>query len=231
GEVTITIPEGYTIAQIGDVVTTQLTISQADWDWLTGMDSTFEAHDIMRLAEKPEHVDLEGYLFPDTYRFFADASVEDVVGRLLDEMETVLLEVDTSDWPDELETYHDVLTLASILEREVQDSDDMAMVADIFLKRLAIGMPLQADSTVNYVTGGDSPAISLDDRDIDSLYNTYRYAGLPPGPISNPGREAISAVLNATSNDYYYFLTTPEGEVIYAVTHDQHVQNKALYLR
>ena len=230
-EVTITIPEGYTIAQIGEVVTRQLDVTQEDWDALVGMDSSLESHELITVANKPENVDLEGYLFPDTYRFFSNATAEDVVERLLDEMESHILEIDSKPWPEEMTSYHDILTLASIIQREVQNPDEMAMVADIFLKRLEIGMPLQADSTVNYVTGAKTPAISLTDRDIDSLYNTYQYAGLPPGPLSNPGRDAIDAVLHPIANDYYYFLTTPEGEVIYAVTHDQHVQNKAIYLR
>ncbi|MCH8049733.1 endolytic transglycosylase MltG [Patescibacteria group bacterium] len=132
--------------------------------------------------------------------------------------------------PEEL-TMHEVITLASIVEREVRSAEDMANVADVFLKRLDIGMALQADSTVNYVTGKDTPAISLDDREIESPYNTYKYPGLPPGPISNPGVAALQAVVNPSSNPYLYFLTTPEGEVIYAQTHEGHVENKAQYLR
>ncbi len=232
-EVTITIPEGYTIAQIGELVVENFDVTESAWSTIVGMESSFESHHFVISAQKPDHVDLEGYLFPDTYRFFADATDEEIVEKLIDTMDQRIDDsVRETEWiPSPVETMHEVLTLASIIQREVGDPDEMAMVADIFLKRLEIGMPLQADSTVNYITGNDTPAISLDDRDIDSLYNTYKYAGLPPGPISNPGLDAITAVLYPTANNYYYFLTTEEGEVIYAVTHDQHVQNKALYLR
>lgn len=203
-EVTITIPEGYTLKQIGEVVTANFDISSAEWEAASA--------------------GLEGYLFPDTYRFFPDATAEEIVGKMRQTMDSRIAEFN-------IENVHETLTLASIIEREVRDPEDMKLVADIFLRRLSIGMALQADSTVNYVTGGDSPAISLDDRDIDSPYNTYKYPGLPPGPISNPGLPAIGAAIAPKANDYWYFLTTPEGEVIYAATYEEHLQNKQQYLR
>jgi len=100
----------------------------------------------------------------------------------------------------------------------------------LFLRRLEIGMMLQADSTINYVTGKKTPSVSYDDLEIDSPYNTYKVQGLPPGPISNPGMAAIRAVYEPEPNDYFYFLTTPEGEVIYARTFNEHVANKNRYL-
>ncbi|MFH1711954.1 MAG: endolytic transglycosylase MltG [Patescibacteria group bacterium] len=234
GEVTVTIPEGYTLDQIGDLMIKNFEITQEDWDLWTGSESPLESHEFIAQA-KPDDVDLEGYLFPDTYRFFNDATAEDIVATLVDQMQKkydslgiVRQDVASSAF---VSNQHDVLTLASIVQREVLDPDEMANVADIFLKRLDIGMALQADSTVNYVTGKDTPAISLEDRDIESAYNTYQYPGLPPGPISNPGLDAIKAVFNPLSNPYYYFLTTSEGEVFYAQTHDEHVANKNKHLR
>lgn len=227
-EIQITIPEGYTLDQIGGVVMENFDVTEAEWGVLTGMESPFESHEFVVAAQKPEDVDLEGYLFPDTYRFFADASGEDVVERMLNTMQSRVEENDIT--PPDGWTMHEMLTLASILEREVRGAEDKAMVADIFYKRLDIGMALQADSTVNYVTGKDTPSISLADRDIDSPYNTYLYPGLPPGPISNPGLESLEALTRPIPNDYFYFLTNEEGEVIYSVTHDSHVQNKAIHL-
>ncbi len=227
-EVTITIPEGFTLDQIGALVVEKFDVSEAEWGVLTGMESPFEEHEFVVKAEKPDNVDLEGYLFPDTYRFFADATGEEIVQKLLNTMQTRFEENDL-ELPEGM-TIHEMLTLASILEREVRSPEDKAIVADLFLRRLEIGMALQADSTVNYVTGRDTPSISLADRDIDSLYNTYLYPGLPPGPISNPGLDSLKAVAKPTPNSYYYFLTTPEGEVIYAISHDEHVRNKELYL-
>lgn len=207
-EVSVTIPEGYTASQIGELMETKLAISSEDWAVASA--------------------GLEGYLFPDTYRFAVGASATEVISVLRENfdrrLEEYAAEIGT------IENLEELIILASIIEREVQTDEDMALVSDIFRKRLEVGMALQADSTVNYVTGNDTPAISLEDRDIDSPYNTYEYAGLPPGPISNPGIASIIAANNPESNDYWYFLTTPEGEVIYAETFEEHVENKALYL-
>ncbi|MDP2631453.1 MAG: endolytic transglycosylase MltG [Candidatus Uhrbacteria bacterium] len=228
-EISITIPEGYTITQIGDTVVNSFDITQAEWAEATGIESVFESHDFIVSAQKPDDVDLEGYLFPDTYRFYVGATAEDIVGTLIDTMHKKIN--DAGIVVPEGKTMHEVLTLASILEREVRSAEDKALVADLFLRRLEIGMALQADSTVNYITGNDTPSITLTDRDIDSPYNTYLYSDLPPGPISNPGIDSIYSVVNPFANDYWFFLTTPEGEAIYSVTHDEHVANKNLYLR
>lgn len=162
---------------------------------------------------------LEGYLFPDTYRIFSDATAEDIVQKMRANFDTKVGVISRDD-----------LILASIVEREVARDEDRRMVADIFRRRLDVGWALQADSTVNYVTGKRTPSISLADRDLDSPYNTYRYPGLPPGPISNPGLSAINAVRNPESNDFWYFLTDTEGNVHYARTLEEHNENRARYL-
>ncbi len=228
-EITITIPEGYTLKQIDEMIVSHFQVTPAEWGILTGMASPFETHEFVVMAKKPDNVDLEGYLFPDTYRFFKKATGEEIVKKMIDNSQ-VRWESLEKNSPEGL-TLHEVLTLASIVEKEVARSQDRKMVADIFLRRLKIGMALQADSTVNYVTGKKTPAISLSDREIDSPYNTYKYPGLPPGPICNPGLDAIEAVLAPTPNSFLYFLTTPAGEVIYAKTYNEHVNNKQKYLR
>lgn len=234
-EVTVTIPEGYTLAQIGERVRGALPdITEAAWNEAVGMDSPLEAMDFVAQSGKPENVDLEGYLFPDTYRFSTDANAEDVVRSMIatmqERVQTALLAGVVGEG-ESLASLHDALTLASIVEKEVRQPTTMANVADIFLKRLAIGMALQSDATINYVTGGDDPSVSFADLAIDSLYNTYKYPGLPPGPISNPGLNALAAVATPAENLYYYFLTTDDGRVFYAETHDEHVANKVKYLR
>jgi UPF0755 protein len=126
---------------------------------------------------------------------------------------------------------YEIVIIASIVEREVQSPEDMALVADLFWRRDDIGMGLQADSTVNYVTGKKDAAISYEDTQVDSLYNTYKYRGLPYGPISNPGIAAIRATVYPTPNSAVYFLTDMQGTVHYAETLDGHNANKARYLR
>ncbi len=236
-DVEVTIPEGYTLLQVGILVNTKLGISDVDWHKATGDESPFEGT-MPLLKDKPDTVDLEGYLFPDTYRFAHDATAEDVVRKMLETMALRLdeLEIVFSDKGCEgncwwLQNTHELLTLASIIEREVMTNADRGEVADIFIKRLEVGMPLQADSTINYVSGKKTPGVSADDLQIDSPYNTYKYAGLPPGPISNPGIASIIAANNPQTNDYWYFLTTPQGEVMYAKTYEEQVANKTKYLK
>ena len=235
-EVQVTIPEGYTLLEIGEVVTTVLPgISTQQWEEVIKKNGkeAIAVDDI--LTGIPQGQGLEGYLFPDTYRFREDADAMIVAQTMVLTLKRRLAENDIT-IPRNLIfegglTFHEMLTLASIVEREVRSPEDMKIVAGIFYTRLKIGMALQADSTVNYVTGGNTPSISLDDSYIDSPYNTYRNLGLPPGPISNPGMNAILATLNHVDSDYVYFLTTPEGKVIYAKTFDEHVANKYQYLK
>jgi UPF0755 protein len=183
------------------------------------------------LADKPKYVGLEGYLFPDTYRINKDSSVEEIVRKMLQNFDKKL----SFDLREEIKkqgkTIFSVVTMASIIEKEVAKPEDMQMVSDIFWRRLRAYMPLQADSTVNYITGRNLPAVSSVDVKIDSPFNTYKYAGLPLGPISNPGLNAIRAAIYPKPNPYWYFLTTPEGEVIYSKSLDEHNKNKAKYLK
>lgn len=236
-EVRITIPEGFTIKQIGERVRMALPkITEDEWKAAVGTSSVTSSENAFFLSQvKPLSVDLEGYLFPDTYRFFADATAGDVVDKMVGAMSAKLGEALPKDENGfslvGSMTPHEVLTLASILEREVRSAAEMKDVADIFLKRLKIGMPLQADSTIAYYLGKTSAEMTLDDLKKDNPFNSYTNVGLPPGPISNPGMNAIDAVLHPTSNPYFYFLTKDDGTVVYAETFDGHVANKMRYLR
>lgn len=182
------------------------------------------------LSSKPDNVDLEGYLFPDTYHLRSDADAEYIIDKLLTNFDRKL----TQELRDKIEsqgkTIHEVVTLASIVEKEVARDEDRRIVAGIFLNRLDIGMGLQSDATVNYVTGGKTTRPSLDDIAVESEYNTYKYRGLPPGPICNPGIASIEAVLDPVETDYLFFLTTPDNETIFSETHDDHVEAKNKYL-
>ncbi len=126
---------------------------------------------------------------------------------------------------------HGIVTMASILEREVKSEKDRKLVADIFYRRIQHGMPLQADSTVNYSTGKSDLQAQAADLNIDSPYNTYNHTGLPPGPISNPGLVSLRAALYPEANPYWFFLTTPDGTVMYSRTFQEHVMNKLKYLK
>ena len=224
GEISVTIPEGFTLQQVENLFISKSILSQP----LSFSEDFFSRFSL--LSSKPTEVSLEGYLFPDTYRFFQDTSAKKVVEKLLDNFD--------QQWTPEMRetagasgrTIHEIVTLASIVEREVRTDADRAKVADLFWRRLEAGMPLQADSTVNYVTGKKTPSISNKDREIDSPWNTYKYSGLPPTPICNPGLAALKAALFPEPNGAWYFLTDAEGNVHYARTNEEQNVNKNLYL-
>ncbi len=227
-ELTLRFIEGWNNAQIAQYLEDQGVATQAEFfEVVQKKASWWDAYDF--LQTKPSDRDLEGYLFPDTYRVFRDASVTGIVRKMLDEFDAKLTPQLRNDIERQGFTVHEVLTLASIIEKEVPHPDDRKKVADIFYKRLDAGIALQADSTVNYATGNSTPRASAADLEIDSAYNTYKHRGLPPGPIANPGLSAIEAAVYPEANPYYYFLTTPDGDVIYNVDFDGHVEDKNKY--
>lgn len=183
------------------------------------------------LSDKPEEANLEGYLFPDTYRVYADATLEDIVEKMLANFDRKVTDELRQEIKRQDKTIYEVLTLASIVEREMFGIEDRKIVAGIFQNRLDIGMALQTDASITFITKKKDPRPTLDDLQIISPYNTYKNPGLPPGPISNPGIEAIKATIYPEDTNYFYFLTTDDGQIYYSVTHDQHVANKQKYLK
>lgn len=222
----ITIIEGWTINDIGVYLEKQGIVTRDDFSQaLNGLDRK----DYPFLG--PETKDsLEGYLFPDTYRIFDKATAGDVIKKMLDNFGGKIDPDMAAKARESGHSLHEVVTLASILEHEVQTEEDKAIVADIFYRRIAAGMRLQSDATVNYVTGKSELQPSSDDLTVDSHYNTYKYDGLPPGPIGNPGMSSIRAALMPKKNDYLFFLTTKDNQVIYSKTYDEHLANKRKYL-
>jgi UPF0755 protein len=229
--------EGWTLAEIKDALLRAGYADAADLYAITGAPAKAQqsglpdfSSEFDVLVDKPRGTSLEGYMFPDTYRFFADATDQDIVRAMLANF--------ANKFSPELRTaarsagrsIFDTIIIASIVEREVRDDADRAKVADLFWRRLDVGMPLQADSTVNYVTGKDSPSASAEDIAVDSPYNTYAHRGLPPGPISNPGLASLTAAARPEPNAYWYFLTDKEGTVYYAKTYDEHLRNRRTYL-
>lgn len=225
----VTILEGWTLEEIEDMLV-ERDIAVDGELMLLANDATFRS-EWPFLSEIPSGLDIEGYVFPDTYRVFANATAEDVLRKTLQTFESRIIDEYEREINTSGRSLFEIVTIASILEREVQRPEDMAMVADLINRRLELGMPLQMDSTVNYFTGKNDPGVSFADRDTPSPYNTYLNPGLPIGPISNPSEDAIHATLNPSPNPYLFFLTTPEGEVIYSRTNDEHVRAKNRYLR
>lgn len=189
------------------------------------------------LESKPENLSLEGYLFPDTYRIFASSSPEELVVRMLNNFDKKLSPEMREEIEKQGKTIHEIITMASIIEKEApisgqQDLEDAKIVSGIFWNRININMALQSDATLSYIYNDNKPVHSGNELNIDSPYNTYKYPGLIPGPICNPGIAAIKAAIYPTETNYLYFLTTLDGsQIYYAETHDEHVRNKYKYLK
>ena len=178
---------------------------------------------------KPSDAGLEGYLFPDTYRIFKSAVPNDLIEKMLDNFDEKLTSDLRAEIKNQGKTIFEVLTMASIVEEEGRDHTDRQKIAGIFWKRIEISQPLQSDATVNYVTGKKTTTPTYNDLAQESAYNTYINYGLPPGPICNPSLDSIKAAIYPETTPYLYFLNTPDGEVIFSETYDEHLINKAKY--
>lgn len=241
GEKTITILPGWDLRDIADyLVTKEIIMDTKELFNLVGESAVLYknspapklAYDFKLLYDKPDNVSYEGYLAPDTYRVFDDATLEDVVKKLADQQNKLFTEKMYADIKSRGRTVHEILTMASILEREVRTPGEKVKVADIFWRRYENGWALQADSTVHYAVNKRGDLFTTkEDRDSNNLWNTYQYPGLPPGPISAPGLDSIKAAIYPEANNYWYFLTSLEGEVKYGADLDEHNRNVQKYLR
>lgn len=184
------------------------------------------------LKSKPDNLSLEGFLFPDTYEIFYGETADEIVIKMLANFEEKMKEEGLfEEISASGKTVFEIITMASILEKEVNTFKDKKIASGVLWKRLEIGMPLQADATVNYSTGKNSRWVPIKDTKTDSLYNTYKHKGLPLGPISNPGIESIKAALRPELSPYLYYLSTRDRITIFSQTLKEHNYNKAVYLR
>lgn len=233
-ELIIQIPEGWNSQQMGAYFQQKGLFSSADLDAAV---ATTDIHTLLPnalfsiISDKPATANLEGYLFPDTYRVFKNAKPADIINRMLANAQAKIGgELETAIHAQG-KTVFQILTLASILEREVKTEQDRKLAADVFWKRISAGIGLQSDATIAYFTGKPINELTAADFAADSPYNTYKYRGLPIGPISNPGLISIRAAVYPQANPYYYFLTKDDGTAVFSVTLDEHNANKAKYLR
>ncbi|HEY4505382.1 MAG TPA: endolytic transglycosylase MltG [Candidatus Paceibacterota bacterium] len=211
-----TIPEGWNVFQISDYLKKNLI--------------NFDLVRFIFLAKSKE-----GYLFPDTYFLSQTSKPEAIIALMSNNFDAKIASVygpatSTRVLGGQKRNLKDVITMASILENEARTTDSRRIIAGILWKRLSLGMPLQVDSTFSYINGKNTYDLTLDDLKIDSPYNTYMYRGLPPGPISNPGVDAITDAITPITTQYLYFLSSRSGKMYYATTFEQHKRNKELYL-
>lgn len=173
---------------------------------------------------------LEGYLFPATYDFYEEKpSLEAVVIEMLKKTEETLQAYETQMNKKDY-SVHQMLTFASLVEEEATAQVDRGKIASVFYNRIKKDMPLQTDPTVLYAKGSHKSKVLYKDLEVKSPYNTYKNKGLPPGPIANAGTTSIDAVLKPEKTDFLYFLATPEGEVLYSKTLEDHNNKKAEHI-
>lgn len=220
--VRITIPEGYTVDEIIDLlVSNGVGEKQKYIDAVQNHDYEYRF-----IKEIPENKDrkyrLEGYLFPDTYDFFTDESEISVINKMLVNFEAKFEEVYYERAEELGMSVDELIILASILEKEAKYAADLPLMSSVFHNRINAGIMLGSDATVMYLLPERKTALTSEDLAIDNPYNTRKYRGIPPGAISNPGLEAINAAFYPSKTNYYYFLTPTNGETVYSRTEAEH---------
>jgi UPF0755 protein len=231
-QASVTFLEGWSNNNIADYLQKQGITSSADF--LLSL-KNFNTAAYQNILPKEADGSLEGFIFPDTYFIPqnppAGRNIGDVIiTKALDNFTQKITPQMLSQAQSQGMSLYQIITLASIIEKESGgNQDDRKMIAGVFYNRLKAGMSLESDATVSFAVG-HSP-ITTADTQIDSPYNTYKYKGLPPGPICNPGLNSIMAALYPTASNYLYFLTVPQtGRAVFAQTYDEHLANKQKYL-
>ena len=224
-EVTFTIPEGFGVK---DIAKRLYGLDFVDEEDFLKAAENFVAYDYMK-KRKNVFYSAEGFLFPDTYTIESDASIEEILRMMAANFDNHLTPTIRNQMKEKNLSIYDLIILASLVEKEVRYPEDRAIVAQVFFKRLSLNMPLQTDASLQYLMDAPKEDVSIEDTKIESPYNTYIYSGLPPGPIANPGMEAIEAVLNPADTDYLYFVADRQGHNHYASTYDEHLELVAQY--
>lgn len=223
-----TIPEGYNVKQIDEVLKEKGYVdSQRFLDLvLHGGDL-----DVAFLKNTPvNQVGLEGYLFPDTYKVTKDMTEEQIIKMMLDVFQEKIGKDYTKKAAAQGLTLHQAVTLASIVEREASKDSERPKVAAVFLNRLKLGMKLESCATVQYALGTQKERLLYKDLEIDSPYNTYKIQGLPIGPIASPSLASLMAVINPAPIDDLYFVVSKDGKHIFSKTLNEHIRAKQRYI-
>jgi len=220
----------------GDVVKEEITIIEG-WN-LKDIGFYFENRGMFQAEELyDERADLEGYFFPDTYQTRKGATLEEIINKAVDNFNKKLTQELRNEIERQGKTISEIVTMASLIEKEVKTKEEKEIVSGIFWKRIKEGRPLDSCATIAYILGGGNWTFEemrkeiAKGKEIDSPYNTYKYLGLPVGPICNPGLESIEAAIYPKDSEYWYYLSTPEGETIFSQTLEEHNIAQAKYLK
>lgn len=223
-----TVPEGYTVEQIAELLETKGYIDKDEFLSLCrqgDFDYSF--------LQQPQHTKypLEGYLFPDTYKITSQDSEKDIIITMLDRFAAEIGQVQLEEKSAQLGlSVQQAVTIASMIEREAMFDQERPLISGVIQNRLQIGMPLQIDATVLYALGKHKDVVLYKDLEVDSPYNTYRVGTLPPGPIASPGFASLEAAVAPQQTDCLYYLAKPDGSHVFSKTLDEHNRYKAKYL-
>lgn len=223
----ITIPEGFTIKQIEERINKVSGYRFQVSDEKVGK----YKQNFQFLEDAPDNASLEGFLFPDTYFFEPNIKQEEIINIFLKNFDKKMIDELKTEIQKQGKTIFDIVIMASLLEKEVRTIKDKKIVSGVLWKRLNSSIPLQIDATISYITKKKTTKISKQETQIDSPYNTYKYLGLPIGPICNPGIESIEAAIQPEKSSFWYYLSTPDGQTIFSKTLAEHNLAKQKYLK
>jgi len=230
----LTIIEGWNLRDIAKYFKEKNIATEEDVYAITGTPASEENIKVINysfLSDKPSNLSLEGYLFPDTYYINKGDSVNVIINKMLNNFDNKLTPELKSEIKQQNKNIFEIITMASMIEKEVKTLEDKKIVSGILWKRMVSGMRLQVDATILYTENKTDLKIYTKDTQINSPYNTYRVDGLPLGPISNPGMDSIMAAIYPTKTAYFYYLSAPSGKTIFSKTLEEHNYNKYIYLK
>ncbi|QEK12114.1 endolytic transglycosylase MltG [Crassaminicella thermophila] len=221
--VKFTIPEGFEFNQIVDRLETKGLINRDEFVRIANY-GDFE-YKFLRDVPKGQNR-LEGYLFPDTYEVSKNASEREIIIKMLNRFDDIFVDTYYNRAKELNMSVNEIVTLASIIEKEAKLNKERALVSSVFYNRMKKGMYLQSCATVQYVLDKRKTKLSLKDLEVNSPYNTYKYYGLPPKPIASPGKASIEAALYPKDSDYLYFVVGKNGEHHFSKTYKEHLNAK-----
>jgi len=222
-EVTLTFPEGSTTSEIFAVIAANTSVSEND---LYSILTNSNMADELPFENKSRNAIFEGFIFPDTYIFNIETTGEEVLQKFIDNFNAKWAKTGTNQ--TNLDDY-DILILASIIEKEAAKNDERAIISGILHDRLTYIIHLGVNASLNYVLDEPVAFFGNEELSVESDYNTYNNFGLPPTPICNPGLDSINTAINPEYSEYVYYMHTPEGEIKYSVTLEEHNQNISKY--
>jgi UPF0755 protein len=219
----ITIPEGYSVAQVFELLVSKGVCASEKALFAAAQDNDFTGFTCIanQLVKDNRCFTLEGYLYPDTYEFYGNSNPVDVLKNILANTDKKLTEEYYTRAAELGYSLDEVLTIASIIEKETGKDEERANIASVLYNRLNAGMKLQCDSTINYIERYVKPYITGDINRYNKYYNTYKCKALPEGPITNPGKKVIQAALYPSDTEYFYFCSDDEGNYYYFVTYEE----------